>query len=242
MALPELTQIQRLIEQGGPIVLALIALSVAALTVTLLKGAQFLRRGVGRDSRAVRTSLEHWRAGRHDQAIRQLGAGQTALAGLTRTAMVAIAGIRPDTRPDARNRADAILREDLEARALAHIASLRSHLRVLEAASQLAPLIGLFGTVIGMMSAFQALQSAGAEADPSALAGGIWTALITTAVGLAVAIPAAFVLYWFEGRIAREQTLIETSLTGVLTATLDPAMAPLEDHGDATGGVVDAAE
>jgi biopolymer transport protein ExbB len=82
--------------------------------------------------------------------------------------------------------------------------------------AQVAPLLGLFGTVLGMIEAFQGLQQAGAAVDPSALAGGIWVALLTTAVGLVVAMPASLLLTWFDGRIAGEslmaQRLIDTAL------------------------------
>lgn len=60
------------------------------------------------------------------------------------------------------------------------------------------PLLGLLGTVIGMIAAFQALQAAGAQADPATLAGGIWEALLTTAAGMSVAILASLALSWFE--------------------------------------------
>ena len=49
-----------------------------------------------------------------------------------------------------------------------------------------------------MIAAFQALQEAGAQADPATLAGGIWEALLTTAMGMAVAIPASMALTWFD--------------------------------------------
>ncbi len=52
-----------------------------------------------------------------------------------------------------------------------------------------------------MISAFQALQEAGSRADPAMLAGGIWEALLTTAAGMAVAIPASAALTWFESVI-----------------------------------------
>jgi biopolymer transport protein ExbB len=51
-------------------------------------------------------------------------------------------------------------------------------------------LLGLFGTVLGMVEAFRQLELAGSQVDPAVLSGGIWQALLTTAVGLAVAIPA----------------------------------------------------
>ena len=114
----------------------------------------------------------------------------------------------------------ALVREDAERVALEQIASARSYLRAIEAVVQIAPLLGLFGTVIGMIQAFTALQMAGAEADPAVLSGGISVALLTTAVGLAVAIPAAFALHWLEGGVDRLTTNIESALTSLFTGRL----------------------
>lgn len=69
--------------------------------------------------------------------------------------------------------------------------------------AMLSPLIGLLGTVIGMISAFQALAGAAATVDPAILSGGIWVALLTTAAGLVVAIPATLAHGWFEARLSR---------------------------------------
>ena len=74
-------------------------------------------------------------------------------------------------------------------------------LRFVDLTVQIAPLLGLFGTVLGMIEAFRTLQDAGSSADPSVLAGGIWVALLTTAAGLSVAIPASFILSWLDGRL-----------------------------------------
>ncbi len=71
----------------------------------------------------------------------------------------------------------------------------------LEIISQVSPLIGLLGTVIGMIDSFNELELGGSLVDPSILAGGIWTALLTTAMGLLVAIPALVAHYFFEKRI-----------------------------------------
>ena len=116
-----------------------------------------------------------------------------------------------------------IVREDVERIALREVGKLRSYMRPLEAIVQIAPLLGLFGTVIGMIEAFQTLQSAGSEADPAVLAGGIWVALLTTAVGLAVAIPLAFVVSWFDGRIESERLTMQESITSLLTGRVTDA-------------------
>ena len=110
-----------------------------------------------------------------------------------------------------------LIREDVERVAIETLASLRSGLRALDAIAQIAPLLGLFGTVLGMIEAFRALQAGGSNVDPAALAGGIWVALLTTAVGLGIAMPATLAVSWFEARIDRERVAMETLLTALFT-------------------------
>jgi len=78
--------------------------------------------------------------------------------------------------------------------------------------AMLSPLIGLLGTVIGMIDAFRALEQAGGAVDPSLLSAGIWVALLTTAAGLIVAIPATVAHGWFEGRLSRFSDLAEEAI------------------------------
>tara|TARA_Y100001960_G_scaffold244579_1_gene259095 strand:+ start:164 stop:793 length:630 start_codon:yes stop_codon:yes gene_type:complete len=74
-------------------------------------------------------------------------------------------------------------------------------LKPLEVISNVAPLLGLLGTVIGMINAFTKLEEAGSRVDPAILAGGIWEALLTTAFGLIVAIPSLAAFYWLDGQV-----------------------------------------
>ncbi len=78
---------------------------------------------------------------------------------------------------------------------------IQSFLPSLEIIAQVSPLIGLLGTVLGMIDSFNELEIGGSLVDPSILAGGIWTALLTTAMGLIVAIPALVSNYFFEKKI-----------------------------------------
>ena len=71
----------------------------------------------------------------------------------------------------------------------------------LEIIAQVSPLIGLLGTVIGMIDSFNELELGGSLVDPSILAGGIWTALLTTAMGLIVAIPTLISHYFFDKKL-----------------------------------------
>ena len=79
------------------------------------------------------------------------------------------------------------------------VRNLEQYLRALAIIGNIAPLLGLLGTVVGMIKAFIKIQTLGGRVDASVLAGGIWEALITTAAGLSVAIPALIAYYYFEG-------------------------------------------
>jgi len=85
----------------------------------------------------------------------------------------------------------------------AELKKYETHLRGLEIVAGIAPLIGLLGTVIGMVKAFARIAESGSRIDPSMLAGGIWEALITTIGGLIVAIPAFAAYYIFDGYIEK---------------------------------------
>ena len=92
-------------------------------------------------------------------------------------------------------------------------------LPTLEIIAQVSPLIGLLGTVIGMINSFNELELGGSLVDPSILAGGIWTALLTTAMGLIVAIPALISHYFFEKRLSTLVHISNTFITGLLGKT-----------------------
>lgn len=87
-----------------------------------------------------------------------------------------------------------------------------SFLPTLDIIAQISPLLGLLGTVIGMISSFNQLELGGNLVDPSVLAGGIWTALLTTAIGLIVAIPALISHHYFEKKIVLIQQNINSLL------------------------------
>ena len=92
-----------------------------------------------------------------------------------------------------------------------------SFLPSLEVISQVSPLVGLLGTVIGMIDSFNELELGGSLVDPSILAGGIWTALLTTAMGLIVAIPALVSHYFLEKKIYDLMDDFETLISKLST-------------------------
>ncbi|MGG7644311.1 MotA/TolQ/ExbB proton channel family protein [Rhodovulum sp. YNF3179] len=193
--------------KGGPAIWAIAALSVVTLGLILWKGWRLALMGAWAGARAER-AVALWLGGDADAARASL-AGRVGLrAALVRAAMDALAAGLPET----------AAREETTRVARGLLDEARRGLRALELIASIAPLLGLFGTVLGMIEAFQTLEQSGARADPAALAGGIWEALLTTAAGMAVAIPAALAEGWFASVAARAQHDMEDLATRLFVA------------------------
>lgn len=206
-ALPITGGLQGLVSDGGPVVVILLFMSVLALAIVLLKLWQFLRLGLARTG-FIATALAAWRSGDGETALQALEGERNPIAGVLRVAIEGIRGQQPEYQ----------VREEAVRLSVGWVEQLRSNLRLLEIIATLSPLLGLLGTVLGMIEAFQDLETAGSgQVDPAVLSGGIWEALLTTAVGLAVAIPATAALSLFEGAVERFKHRLEDALTRVFT-------------------------
>lgn len=201
------TRLEALIAMGGPVVVILLLLSVVALTIILVKVWQFYTLGVRR-RHFIEPALRDWREGRVQEAFARLREERSPLAKVMARAM------RGRVEGD---EAEATVREDVERIARGQLANLRGSLKGLEVIGTLSPLLGLLGTVLGMIEAFRQLELAGQQVDPSILSGGIWEALLTTAVGLIVAIPAVAALNALEQVIERFRLALEDAVTQVFT-------------------------
>lgn len=200
------------LDAGGPVVLILLACSVVALAIILVKLWQFHKVRLGERRRAPR-AIALLREGRADEALAVLAGSPNPVA------QVVARAIHGRQRRDL---PESVVREEVWRSGNEVIESLRSHLGVLEVIGGIAPLLGLFGTVLGMIEAFRRLAEAGNQVDPSILSGGIWEALLTTAVGLAVAIPVVVLFNWFERRIDRVAQEMDSLVTQVFTQDLTP--------------------
>ena len=194
---PDLT----LLDRGGVVIWIIAALSVITVGIILWKVLHLTRLGVW-GGQAAERALEGFQGN---------GTVPTEGRGGLRLKTVQVAA-RAST--DQGLDQDAA-REETERVARKLLVEARQGLRALEVIATVAPLLGLLGTVLGMITAFQALQESGARADASVLAGGIWEALLTTAAGMAVAIPAAVALAWFESVIERVAADMEDLATRV---------------------------
>jgi len=97
------------------------------------------------------------------------------------------------------------------------------HIRLLELIAMISPLLGLLGTVLGMIQSFQELELAEGAANASLLAGGIWQALLTTAAGLLVAIPAAVGATLLSARAERGAQVIEGAIAQLMLIADQPS-------------------
>jgi len=95
-----------------------------------------------------------------------------------------------------------IMKESIEESGRQVVSEMERYLNTLGTIASIAPLLGLLGTVIGMIKVFSAITIAGVG-NPTILAGGISEALITTATGLSVAIPSLMFHRYFESRVQR---------------------------------------
>jgi len=209
VTMPVLDGIVDLLDAGGPVVAILLVMSIVALAIAFAKVWQFRQARLG-TTEPARLALDACRDGDTDAALAILHGARNPVC---RVLVCAIRGQRRGI-PEGRIREEVMrLGGDL-------LEELRAWLRPLEVIASLAPLLGLFGTVLGMIAAFQRLAEAGNRVDPSILSGGIWEALLTTAVGLAVAIPTVALLSWFERRVERVAHDLDSLVTRIFTDDL----------------------
>lgn len=202
-----------LLAAGGWVLVILLLLSLLALTIIIVKFVQFRSAHIGRRA-FIDPALEQFGAGNPVAAREGLDRERNPIARLMTLALF------PPKRLAALS-----VREEIERVAKQQLTRLRSYFRLLETIVTLSPLLGLLGTVLGMIEAFEALQVGAGGVDPGLLAGGISKALLTTAGGLIVAIPAAACLHAFEGAVDRLQDAMEDAVVRSLHAA-----AP--HHGD----------
>lgn len=198
--------LNELLEKGGSVMVILLLLSVYVVSVILYKIHQFW------SLEALKTGflepfMQSVENSRLKEAASIVGSQKNPIARVMETALrySATKSIKDENRVRA-----------IEASGSKVIRTFESHLRGLEMVANIAPLLGLLGTVIGMVKAFSGIQAVGSRVDPSILAGGIWEALLTTVAGLAVAIPALAAYYIIDGKVEQIRSNMKEAVSCVL--------------------------
>jgi biopolymer transport protein ExbB len=190
----------QLIEDGGPVLILLVGLSLFSLALIAWKVIALA--GATAGDRRRDQALFDWSEDRREVAAAAVKDGNAPADRVVSYAMEALGqGIRGP-----------VLEAELSRRGNEEVAAMGSWLRVLELIAMIAPLLGLLGTVLGMIQSFRSLAAAEGAANASVLAGGIWEALITTAAGLAVAIPASIGATLLAARVDAAGLRIESAV------------------------------
>lgn len=196
-----------LLERGGPVMAALLFLSVVAVAIVLVKLYQFSASGMRRTD-FIEPALAMARDGAYDKAEQFLVHTHSPVARVMEATVRTLAD---------RTMTPADREAEITRVGSAELRNLESFLRSLDLIANLSPLLGLLGTVMGMIKAFARLEEAGTKVDPGLLAGGIWEALLTTAVGLIIAIPALAAFHLLQSEVDKVRSTMTDLTTRMIT-------------------------
>jgi biopolymer transport protein ExbB len=214
------------LRQGGPTMYFLLALSVFGFAYAIerfvnLRRANVVPAGLAGDADRL------WRAGKHAELAQTAEASNSTLGDV----LTAVVRHRHASPGDLNTIAGDIASRDL-----------KRHLQKaypLAVVATLAPLLGLLGTIVGMIGAFRSVMLMGSMGDASILAGDISEALITTGTGLSIAVPALALYHFFKSRVGMFGILLEEDVSELLADWFVQHRSP-EAH-DAAAASVTAA-
>jgi biopolymer transport protein ExbB len=204
-----------LLNLGGPIVYILLALSVYATAIIFYKLHIFYGVNFFKSERTTR-SVNKWLENKHNDAYELINKINDPESEVISFAMYQLLKHKKLT-----VKLESDIREEIVRLSDERINYYSSNLNSLQVIATIAPLLGLLGTVFGMIEAFQQMEMAGKNVDPSVLSGGIWEALLTTAVGLSVAIPIVVFESYFRNVVETFKNNIESAVTKVLTSQIN---------------------
>ena len=162
--------------KGGMIVIPILLCSVLALAIFLeriINFARMRRKGSGLAEKTARLLKQ----GNDKEAFEAVNASDSPMGHVLAQAM--------EIKDHDRETIETVIVNATEQ----EIRGLSTYLQSLATIGNITPLLGLLGTVIGMIKAFMVIQQMGGKVNAAVLAGGIWEAMLTTALGLAVALP-----------------------------------------------------
>lgn len=180
------------LSKAGPIGIAIVGSSVIALFI-IIERCWVFRQLRLKDVRLLHRLRKRAAEGSYTEAMALVRKESHPLALAMVPVLTRLAGSQRITR--------AALEKAIAHTAAREVRQMERFLPTLFLISSVTPLLGLFGTVTGMIKAFQAIQHLGGKVNASVLAGGIWEAMLTTALGLGVAIPAMVAHNYLQGKV-----------------------------------------
>ena len=196
-----------LLAKGGPVMFILLGFSILALFIIIVKLIQFSIVRVA-DTNTLDEIIAKLNKSNAKKLLSEIQKIKNPIAKVIEVVIIT----NSDRRFNRESRESEISRISS-----IQIRNLENYLGGLEVIASISPLLGLFGTVLGMIKAFLNLEQAGSQIDPALLAGGIWEALLTTAFGLAIAIPALAAYHLFENKISNTRDKMKDAVIRVNT-------------------------
>jgi biopolymer transport protein ExbB len=185
-----------LLSKGGILVGPILLCSVLALAIFCERLIHFIRRRVKEDA-VVNIIVSLIRKGDCEQARISAGNSATPMGRILAHAMEVITQDRETM-------------ETVIAHAMEEEIRISSrYLQALATIGNIAPLLGLLGTVLGMIKAFMVIQDMGGKVNAAVLAGGIWEAMLTTALGLCVALPVMVGHSYLRSRVDKHEARLQ---------------------------------
>ena len=189
--------------KGGVLVIPILLCSVIALAIFLERIIRFSKiksRGVGLAEKTIQMLKE----GKEKEARAMLSASNAPMG---RVLLQAIDVMHQD-----RDTLETVISNSTDE----EVRNLSTYVQALATMGNIAPLLGLLGTVVGMIKAFMVIQQMGGKVNAAVLAGGIWEAMLTTALGLAVALPTMVAHSYLLARIDKYEARLQSGAVAFL--------------------------
>ena len=202
--------------KGGWVMYPLLLCSVLALAVSLYKIFEFKKLKL-HDTRFADIALESLRKGDAALAVNNLKLTTSPLSTIMEAAINLYS--EQNSKKDSEGKLS-FQDVEMEIDRVGHniVDDLSRGLRILIVIIALSPLLGLLGTVLGMIDIFQVIESSSNQINPSLMGGGIWKALLTTAFGLMIAIPYTAVYHYLDSEVEKAKLLMKNYVTKVIIA------------------------
>ncbi len=185
--------------QGGPVMYPLLACSILVLTVVIERLLFWVTVEINRDQMLTEEVMELCRQGDWEAVRAKVSGSRDFIIRVLVSGLV---------------HREFSLTKAMEATAAEEVRNMRRYMGVLDTMITVAPLLGIFGTVIGIIASFEALGAAGID-QPQAVTAGIAQALITTAAGLGIAIFSVFPYNYFNSKVEKAVLNIEKYATSL---------------------------
>jgi len=193
------------ISKGGILVIPILLCSVIAMAIFLERIISFARmrsRGRELDQKVASFLMEK----KDDEAAT---AAQSSDSPMGRVLTQAI-----EVKNGGRQTLETVIINAIER----EVQNLSSYIQTLATIGNIAPLLGLLGTVVGMIKAFMVIQQMGGKVNAAVLAGGIWEAMLTTAIGLAVALPTMVAHSYLVARVDKYEARLQNGAVTFIKA------------------------